>query len=119
MRLTASCSARLSPPGCNRLLREPDCEATSLAQGRIVFRPVRHPVPLLRDVMTASSVGFEWHDRHPKSGGQLSYAIPVRPPNRLFVQQGNGSLLIAFGILHRTSGIASFASQTFAVGVYD
>jgi len=68
MRLTTACSARLSPPGCNRFLSEPDREASALAQGRIVLRPVRHPMPLLRDVVTASSVGFEGHDRHPRSG---------------------------------------------------
>ena len=93
MRLAASCSARLSPPGGNRFLSEPDREAPSLAQGRIVLRPVRHPVPLLRDVVTASSVGLEWHGRHPSSGGQLSYAIPLRPPNRLFVQHGGVACL--------------------------
>ena len=73
MRLAASCSARLSPPGGNRFRSEPDGEAPSLAQGRIVLRPVRDPVPLLGDVVTASSVGLEWHGRHPRSGGQLSY----------------------------------------------
>jgi hypothetical protein len=88
MRLSASCSARLSLPGGNRFLSEPDREASSLAQGCIVLRPVCHPMPLLRDVVTVSSVGFEWHDKHPSSGGPLSYAIPARPPNRLFVQQG-------------------------------
>jgi hypothetical protein len=68
MRLAVSCSAGLSPPGGNRFLSEPDREAPSLAQGRIAFRPVRHPVPLLRDVVTASSVAFEWHGGDPKSG---------------------------------------------------
>jgi hypothetical protein len=93
MRLTASCSARLGPPGGDGFRSEPDREAPSLAQGRIVFRRIRHPVPLLRDVVTASSVGFERHDRHPRSGGQLSYAIPLRPPNRLFVQHGGVACL--------------------------
>ena len=63
MRLTASCRAGLGPPGGNRFLSEPDREASPLAQGRVVLRPVRHPVPLLRDVVTASGIGLEWHGR--------------------------------------------------------
>jgi hypothetical protein len=86
MWLTASCGAGFGPPSGNHLLSEPDRETAPLAQERIVFRPARHPVPLLRNVVTASSAGFEWHGRDPKSEGQLSYAIPLRPPNRQFVQ---------------------------------
>ena len=94
MRLTTACSAGLSPPGGNRFLSESDREGPSLAQGRIVFRPVRYSVPSLRDVVTASSVGFEWHGRDAKSEGQLSYAIPLRPPNRQFVQKGDSVPLL-------------------------
>jgi hypothetical protein len=94
MRLAVSCSAGLSPPGGNRFLSEPDRETAPLAQERIVFRPARHPVPLLRNVVTASSAGFEWHGRDPKSEGQLSYAIPLRPPNRQFVQKGDSVPLL-------------------------
>jgi len=46
-----------------RSIIEPDREATSLAQGCIVLRPIRHPVPLLRDAVTASSIGLERHGR--------------------------------------------------------
>jgi hypothetical protein len=81
MRLAASCSARLSPSGGDGFRSEPDREAPSLAQGRIVFRRIRHPVPLLQDVVTASSVGFEWHDRHPTSGG--SSPMPSRSGHQI------------------------------------
>jgi hypothetical protein len=37
------------------------CQAPTLAQGRIVFGPVRHPAPLLWDAMTASGMGLERH----------------------------------------------------------
>ena len=64
MRLTASGRPGLGPPGGNRLLREPDCEASPLTQSRVVLRPIRHPVPLLRDVVTASGIGLEGHGRN-------------------------------------------------------
>ena len=64
MRLAASGRAGLGPPGGNRLLREPDREASALAQGRVILRPIRDPVPLLRDAVTASGIGFEWHGRN-------------------------------------------------------
>ena len=70
MGLTASCRAGLRPPGGNRLLREPDREASALAQGGVVLGPVRHPVPLLGDMVTASGIGFERHGRDPRSGGR-------------------------------------------------
>ena len=70
MGLTASCRAGLGPPGGNRLLREPDREASPLTQGGVVLRPIRHPVPLLGDVVTASGIGFERHGRGPRSGGR-------------------------------------------------
>jgi hypothetical protein len=61
--LTTACGAGLGPPGGNRLVREPHSEASALAQGRVIFDPVRHPVSLLRNVVTASGIGFEWHSR--------------------------------------------------------
>jgi hypothetical protein len=63
MRLTTSCGAGLGPPSRNGFLGEPDGEASALAQGRIILSPIRDPVPLLRDAVTASGNGFEWHGR--------------------------------------------------------
>jgi hypothetical protein len=88
MRLAASCSARLSPPGGNRFLSEPDREAPSLAQGRIVFRRIRHPVPLLGDAVTASGIDLEGHGRIRNQEGPTLLSIQLRPPNRPFGQQG-------------------------------
>jgi hypothetical protein len=76
-RLVARCSARLGPPGGNRLVREPDREASALAQGDIVLGTVCHSVPLLGDTVTASGIGFERHGRYPRSGGH-SLPMPSR-----------------------------------------
>ena len=64
MRLAASGRPGLGRPGGNRLLREPDCEASTLTQSRVILRPIRDPVPLLRDAVTAGGIGFEWHGRN-------------------------------------------------------
>ena len=61
--LTAACRPRLSPPGCNGFLGEPDRETAPLTQAGVVLGPVCHPVPLPGDTMTASGIGFEWHGR--------------------------------------------------------
>src|SRR5271168_145398 len=36
-------------------------QAATLAQGSIIFRPVRYPILLLRNVVTAIGIGLEWH----------------------------------------------------------
>src|SRR5712675_529551 len=46
--------------------REPHGQAAALAQGAVIAGPIRHLVPLLRDVMTAILVRFEWHDDCPR-----------------------------------------------------
>jgi hypothetical protein len=48
-------------PRGNRFVREPDRQASALAQSRIVFCPIRHLVPLLGDMVTASGIGLERH----------------------------------------------------------
>jgi hypothetical protein len=63
MWLAASCRAGLSPPSGNRLLCEPDGEASALAQGRVILGPIHDPVPLLGNAVTARGIGFEWHGR--------------------------------------------------------
>src|SRR4051794_40444933 len=52
--------ARLGMPGRDRL-GKPDRQAPALAQGGIVFGPVRHSAPLLRDMVAASSIDLERH----------------------------------------------------------
>jgi len=48
-------------------------QAAALAQARLVGGPVRHPVPLPRDVMAAVLVQLEGHSTHPgiRRGGAL------------------------------------------------
>src|SRR5439155_9451011 len=68
----------------------------ALAQRDVIGSPIRHSVPLLRDVMTAILVGFEWHDDRPRSGtGPLPYTPHSSPPNGRSVQQGR---LAAVGV---------------------
>src|SRR4051794_41624502 len=69
-------------PGCDCRLREPDRQAPALAQGRIVFGPVRDPAPLLRDTMTASSIGLERHRgiQGQRRGNPPTPATPARQP---------------------------------------
>src|SRR6201993_2293395 len=67
-------------PPHNRRFREPHGQAAALAQGAVIGGPIRHSVALLRDVMTAILVRFEWH-------GELSAvrdgpALLQRPPPR-------------------------------------
>src|ERR1700758_3229750 len=58
-----------------------DGQAPTLAQGNVVGGPIRHSVPLLRDVMTAILVRFEWHGDCPGSGtGPSSYTVHLSSP---------------------------------------
>jgi hypothetical protein len=62
-------------------------------------------VPLLRDVVTAILVRFEWHGNCPESGtGPPSYTVHSSPPNDQSVQQGDynktyGSLGAVIGFM--------------------
>src|SRR4029077_19134901 len=67
-RLTPTRGAGRGLPRRNRCFREPDGQAPALAQRDVISSPIRHSVPLLRDVMTAVLVGFEWHGGCPGSG---------------------------------------------------
>ena len=88
-RLAAARGAWLGLPRRNRCLREPHGQAPALAQGAVIGGPIRHFVPLLRDVMTAILVRFEWHGDYPGSGtGPLSYTVHSSPPNDRSMQQG-------------------------------
>src|SRR6266849_7909545 len=66
-RLAAARGAWLGLPRRNRFFREPHGQAPALAQRDVIGSPIRHSVPLLRDVMTAVLVGFEWHGGCPGS----------------------------------------------------
>src|SRR5467141_961779 len=66
-RLAATRAAGLGLPRRNRCFREPHGQAPALAQRDVIGSPVRHSVPLLRDVMTAILVRFEWHGGCPGS----------------------------------------------------
>ncbi len=49
----------LGLPRRDRRLGEPDGQATPLAERGVVFSPVRHPVPLFRDVVPAIGIRLE------------------------------------------------------------
>jgi len=92
MGLTASRCARCGTPGCDCFLGEPYCEATPLTQGCVVRRPIRQPVPLLGDMVTASGIGLERHGRCPRSGrGCFSYGTCLQAPNGSFLQQSEAT----------------------------
>jgi hypothetical protein len=81
-RLTAPRGAGLGVPGRDRRLGKPDCQAPALAQGRIVFGPVRDPAPLFRDAVTAISIGLERHGgiQGHRRGHPPTPAIPACQP---------------------------------------
>src|SRR6476660_4618844 len=88
-RLTATRAAWLGLPRRYRCFREPDGQAPALAQRDVIGSPIRHSVPLLRDVMTAILVRFEWHGDCPGSGaGPPSYTLHSSLPNDRSVQHG-------------------------------
>src|SRR5712672_399900 len=88
-RLAAARGPWLGLPRRNRGFREPDSQAPALAQGDVIGSPIRHSVPLLRDVMTAILVRFEWHGDCPGSGaGPPSYTLNSSLTNDRSVQQG-------------------------------
>src|SRR3954470_21478881 len=67
---------RLRAPSRDRLLREPDRQAPALTQAGVLRAPVRHPVALLGDVVTASGMGLERHKQFPGivgGGGSLPH----------------------------------------------
>src|SRR5207248_5213247 len=62
--LTAPRGPWFCAPGRDLLRGEPHRQAATLAQGRIIFRPVRYPILLFRNVVTAIGIGLEWHGGH-------------------------------------------------------
>ncbi len=65
MTLASRRRPRLPLPTRQRLLGETDRQASAIAKRRIIVPPVRHPMPLTRNVMTALGVKLERHDRPP------------------------------------------------------
>ena len=63
--LPAPGGAWLGPLSRDRRIRKPDRETAALAQGRIIRRPVRHSMLLLRNVAATGCFGFERHGRGP------------------------------------------------------
>ena len=113
MGLTTACGAGLCPPGGNRVLREPNGETAPLPQAGVVLGPVRHPVPLLGNVVTASGIGLEGHSGHPRSRREwTSYGTSLQAANSSSMQQSGfwvrwkagwlGSTEVSFLILRGT-----------------
>src|SRR3954452_23826596 len=82
VRLPAWRGARLGLPSRNCLLREPHRQAPTLAQGGVVFGPIRHPAPLFRDAVTAISIGFERHRGSRVTEGVVLLRQPSPDANR-------------------------------------
>jgi hypothetical protein len=81
VRLATRRGRRRRAPSRDRRLGEPDREAAALTQGGVIRTPVRHPVLLLGDVMTASDMSLERH------GGRLGIVegaalLPRSEPGR-------------------------------------
>src|SRR5437667_4788292 len=64
--LTAPRGPWFGAPGRDGLFAEPDRQTATLAQASIIFRPVRYPILLPGDVMTAIGIDLERHGGHPK-----------------------------------------------------
>ena len=65
MTLASRRRPRLPLPTRQRFFGEPDRQASAIAKRRIIVPPVRHPMPLTRNVMTALGVKLERYDRPP------------------------------------------------------
>src|SRR5438552_5398802 len=80
--LTAPRGPWFGAPGSDRLFAEPDRQTATLAQASIIFRPVRYPILLPGDVMTAIGIDLERHGRISQEdygGGSVLPAGTVQP----------------------------------------
>jgi len=75
-------------PRRDRLLGEPDRQAPTLAQARVILTPVRDPEPLPGDAVATVGIGFERHRASQVRGLRLSYPGPLAPPIAGSLQQG-------------------------------
>ena len=88
--------APLGPPGRDRGVGDPDREAPTLAQSGIVLRPIRDPVPLLRNMIAAIGIYLDRHGWHPGSGrGSPSYLSRIQALTDRSLQQSGAVLLHA------------------------
>src|SRR3954469_15763032 len=69
-------------PGRDCVLGKPDRQAPTLAQGHVVFGPIRHPAPLFGDMVAASSIGLEWHRGSRVTEGGILLRQPSPDANR-------------------------------------
>src|SRR5437764_11508722 len=96
-RLSTARGAPRGAPGRDRGVGDPDREAPTLAQSGIVLRPIRDPVPLLRNMMAAIGIHLERHGWHPGSGrGSPSYLSRVQAPTDRSLQQSANVPILKF-----------------------
>src|SRR5439155_9200379 len=74
--LTAPRGPWFGAPGRDRLFAEPHRQAATLAQASIIFRPVRYPILLPGDVMTAIGIDLERHGRISQEDYGWSSVLP-------------------------------------------
>jgi len=101
--MTASGRTGLGIPSCDCVFGKPNRQASALAQGSIVLRPVRHTVPLPGDVMTAGGIGLEGHDRDLCSDTKQASTLPRLGYQTPSMQQGELDLQPDLHVLHRHS----------------
>jgi len=65
MRLPTWRLARLCPPTNQRLLGEPDRQASPIAKRRVIVPPIGHPMPLPGNMTASLGMMFERHDKAP------------------------------------------------------
>jgi hypothetical protein len=91
MTLTAGRLPGLRLPTSQGFLREPDRQAASISQRCVIVPPVRHPMPLTRNVVPTFGMKLERHDRSPRQPRQTSASTLLKKdPTTLSVQQSRG-----------------------------
>jgi hypothetical protein len=80
VRLPAGRRAGRGPPGRDRRLGKPHGQTSALTEGGVILLPVRDPMPLSGDVVTAVLVDLERHGRSPGSRKKPSFYPTQLPP---------------------------------------
>jgi hypothetical protein len=115
-RLPAGRCPWLSLPSRDRRLGEPDGQAPAPAQGGVILRPVRHSVPLLRDVVAAIRIRFERHGTNSRSRKGLPlllHATPDANPPIRATRSHSAMIIASLGEADRTDpGVAAVAAAT-------
>lgn len=81
MRLTARRLSRLRPPAGQRLLGEPDRQASTIAKRRVTVPPIGHSMPLPKNVVASLRMMLKRHDKSP--GSNRASSIPFRTPGAI------------------------------------